>query len=379
MNIAHVVPSFYPATAYGGPLESVYALCRASASQGSQIRVLTTDADGPKIIETVEKEKEMFLSDHVTIRYCHRQWPESISFSLLQSLRAYVAWADVVHLTAVYSFPTLPTLAFCKAMNKPVVWSPRGALERWKGTRKQAGKALWEFVCRTLAPQQWVLHVTSEEEGQKSLMRFPGLRTAVIPNGVDVQEPKTQTNHPDALRLLFLGRLDPKKGIENLLEACHQLPSSLGRSWSLKIAGAGTPEYEQKIRTLIASHALQERVTLVGFVQGEKKRDLLREADVLVAPSHTENFCMVVAEALAAGTPVIASQGTPWKRVEAMDCGLWVSNEPECLRQAISDIRLKPLTLMGERGRQWMKKEFTWESVGRQMNQLYASLKGESL
>ena len=181
MNVAHVVPSFYPATAYGGPLESVYALCRSVGSAGCRVRVLTTDADGRRTIDTVEKDKDIVLAENVEIRYCKRWWPESISPSLLSSLHTVVSWADVVHLTAVYSFPTIPTLKICKAMKKPVVWSPRGALERWGGTRRQTGKAVWESgLPYIFSRSRLVLHVTSEEEGQKSLMRFPGLRLAVI-------------------------------------------------------------------------------------------------------------------------------------------------------------------------------------------------------
>ena len=119
----------------------------------------------------------------------------------------------------------------------------------------------------------------------------------------------------------------------------------------------------------IVDKGLSGQVSMVGFVQGQEKQKLFHEADVVVAPSHTENFCMVVAEALAAGTPVIASQGTPWKRVEEMGCGLWVSNEPASLTRAIGEISRRPLQEMGARGRQWMQKEFTWKEVGRQMTE----------
>jgi len=382
MNIAHITPSFYPATAYGGPLESVYALCRSVGSEGCRVRVLTTDADGRRTIDTVEKNKDIPLAENVEIRYCKRWWPESISPSLLASLHDYVSWADVVHLMAVYSFPTIPTLMTCKALKKPLVWSPRGALERWGGTRRQAGKAVWESACRIFFPERLALHVTSDEEGQKSLKRFPGIRMAVIPNGVEASPPTPLPKGEGGgrpgeatLHLLFLGRLDPKKGIENLLEACRQLNGQLGRPWDLKIAGSGDAHYERKIQSYIEEKGLRRQVSMAGFVQGPEKQKLFHEADVVVAPSHTENFCMVVAEALAAGTPVIASQGTPWKRVEDMGCGLWVSNEPASLTRAISEISRKPLREMGERGRQWMQKEFTWKEVGRRMVELYQSMR----
>ena len=102
-------------------------------------------------------------------------------------LGEYVAWADVVHLIAVYSFPTFPTLAYCRRFQKPLVWSPRGSLQRWSGSTRVATKFLWERVCRMLAAKdRVVLHTTSEEEARQSQARFPDLRTVIVHNGVEL-------------------------------------------------------------------------------------------------------------------------------------------------------------------------------------------------
>jgi glycosyltransferase involved in cell wall biosynthesis len=109
-------------------------------------------------------------------------------------------------------------------------------------------------------------------------------------------------------------------------------------------------------------------------VRGQAKADLFAASDLAVFPSHTENFAMVVAEALAHGIPVIASKGTPWSGVEAHGCGLWVENDPATLAAAIARIRCMPLGEMGERGRRWMEEEFAWETVAREMLRLYGKL-----
>jgi glycosyltransferase involved in cell wall biosynthesis len=109
----------------------------------------------------------------------------------------------------------------------------------------------------------------------------------------------------------------------------------------------------------------------MGEVLSEAKKRLFECSDVTLVPSYTENFAIVVAEALAHGVPVIASKGTPWSRLEDMKCGLWVDNDPETLAAAIRSISTMPLQDMGSRGREWMQNEFSWRSVTKQMLDVY--------
>jgi glycosyltransferase involved in cell wall biosynthesis len=148
----------------------------------------------------------------------------------------------------------------------------------------------------------------------------------------------------------------------------------LGRTSSLVIAGAGEQQYSDTIRARVRQLGLSENVRMVGHVDGEDKERLFDNADVLVVPSHTENFGMVVAEALAHGIPVIASRGTPWKRLEEMGCGLWVDNSPASLASAIMRISSMPLRQMGLRGKDWMQKEFAWDYVAEEMIRVYRNI-----
>jgi glycosyltransferase involved in cell wall biosynthesis len=126
----------------------------------------------------------------------------------------------------------------------------------------------------------------------------------------------------------------------------------------------------------IEEWALAPQVKMVGEVVGNAKQGLFEHADVVVVPSHTENFGMVIAEALAHGVPVITSTGTPWKSVEDVDCGFWVGNDPETLAGAIVRMSRMPLREMGQRGREWMRKEFAWPAVAEKMMQAYHRLLG---
>ena len=371
MRILHVTPSFYPAMIYGGPTRSVYELCRQLARIGCDVRVLTTDANGPNDVLEVATDREIELEERLVVRYCHRWMDVSVSPQLLLLLTHYLRWADVVHLMAVYSFPTIPTLLACRLLNKPVVWSPRGMLQRWEGTTRPALKTVWERICRAVAPQSLSLHFTSQSEASESVDRFPGARSVVIPNGLAIPDEVEHVDQHERLRLVYLGRLHPIKGIENLLQACGMLNGNLEKTPSLTIAGAGDESYTRGLKEQIDELGLSERVRMIGEVTGDRKRMLFENSDVAIVPSFTENFGMVVAEALAHEVPVIASKGTPWQRLEETGAGLWVDNSPKSLASAIEKMSRMPLREMGSRGRGWMKEEFSSPVVAAKMMEVY--------
>jgi glycosyltransferase involved in cell wall biosynthesis len=287
-------------------------------------------------------------------------------------------WADVVHLHAAYSFPTIPTLLAARMLKRPVIWTPHGAFQRWSGSRRVGFKSLWEKVCVAIASRELVLHLTSKTEVAETRARFARAKIELIPNGVEV--PPTLNREPRGarLRLGFVGRLDPKKGIENLLAACRILKERKAPDLSLTIAGSGSSEYEAKLRGEIDRLDLGNEIAMLGDIRGEEKQRMFERTDVVVVPSFTENFAIVVAEALAHGAAVIASTGTPWKEVERVGCGLWVANDPESLAGAISRIDSMPVAEMGEHGRRWMAADFSWEKCASEMIALYKNLVAQS-
>ena len=370
MKILHVVPSFHPAYSYGGPIRSTFELCRNAVELGGDVRVLTTDADGLDRVLEVNKKEEVEFPEGFQVRYCPRRQRHSVSPTMMRLLPTYMRWADVVHLTGVYNFPTFPTICLARSLNKPLIWSPRGALQRWEGSSRNGLKAVWDFLWYHTADRvELTMHVTSEQESREVSERFPRLRMATIPNGVDVPVILNRVERNGELRMLFIGRLDSKKGIEALLKACGLVDSA--RPWRLAIAGWGAPEYVSQLKEQIHALGLSGRVEMLGPVLSEAKKALFECSDVALVPSYTENFGIVVAEALAHGVPVIASKGTPWSRLEEMKCGLWVENDPESLASAIRRISTMPLQDMGRRGREWMQNEFSWRAVTNQMLALY--------
>ncbi len=382
MKILHVTPSYHPASFWGGPVSSVFGLNGSLAAiPGVALSVLTTDAAGPRVSDRIRNHGAPGTpAPGYTVRFCRRVAGASVAPELLRVLPRAVRWADLVHLTAVYSFPTFPTLVLCRTLHKPLVWSPRGsvlATERWPGARRRGLKRAWEWSCNALVPRDvpWTLHATSEAELTASQARLPRCEAAVIPNGVTAPpELAAREWRPrGALRLLFLGRLGPEKGLDSLL---HALAEPSDPRVQLEVCGAGRAAYVASLRELAGALGLDGRVRFVGQVEGERREQAYQQADLCVVPSHSESFSMVVAEALARGLPVIASTGTPWQELETKACGMWVPNTPERLAAAIRKAGGMDLAAMGRRGREWMLQDFSWDSAARRIHALYAHLLG---
>jgi glycosyltransferase involved in cell wall biosynthesis len=377
LHVLHVVPSYFPALYFGGPVVSVYELCNSLVREDHhlELRVLTTDTAGPAKKDRLNiRSLDRTLYNGYTVAFCAKAFGTAIAPSLWCRIWREVRWADIIHLTAVYSFTTIPTLIAARAFRKPLVWSPRGAFQRWVGTRRRSLKLLWGYVCRLLSSShRTVLHVTSEEEATETWLAMPAPRRAIIQNGVNV--PSFVADRPwrpgGNVRLVFLGRLDPKKGIENLLRAMSLLRDS---SCSLAIYGDGSNEYLSKLQSLCQDLGVAHQVTFQGPVSAEGKGKVFNAADVCVVPSFTENFGMVIAEALAHGVPVIASTGTPWRELESRGAGLWVSNDAESLAHALESIKKGSLSEMGRKGREWMLEQYSWSTIARRMADLYREM-----
>jgi glycosyltransferase involved in cell wall biosynthesis len=374
VKVLHVTPAFYPARNWGGFAHSVPGLCEALARNSDiELRVLTTDSDGPKTRKNIPVKAfpEKFPAGY-EVYYCRRLFAQSASPGLLTRLWSMVRWSDVVHLTATYSFPTIPTLLVCRILRKPLVWSPRGALQRWQGTTRARAKSIWERLSNALCdPRRVVLHTTSEEEKDESWPRLPRTQPRVIHNGVNLpglNGGRSQRN--GSLRLLYLGRLHPIKGIENLLRALAQIKGEV----TLTLCGDGDLHYRRSLESLVSELSLVGRVTFHGAIDEATKARHFHEADLCVVPSFKENFSLVVAESLSYAVPVVVGDGTPWKQVDQIGCGRCVQNSPDELAKAIEALSDAPLNEMGLRGRNWMQREFGWDAVAEQMLATYREL-----
>jgi glycosyltransferase involved in cell wall biosynthesis len=197
---------------------------------------------------------------------------------------------------------------------------------------------------------------------------------AVIPNGIDL--PDLASTMPPTDRegrtVLFLSRIHPKKGIPVLLRAWRRLEPRFA-DWELVVAGPDERGHLAEVQQLARGLDLA-RVAFAGPVHGEAKQSLYRRADLLVLPTHSENFGMVIAEALAFGVPVVTTTGTPWQELERRGCGWWIELSEANLAAALEAAMSLPQerrVAMGRRGRRWMEQSFPWSRVAAEMKSVY--------
>lgn len=265
----------------------------------------------------------------------------------------------------------------------PMVLHLRGMLEpwalAWRSRRKRL--ALRTYQGRDLDSAA-LLFATARQEAE-GFRRF-GLRQpiAVIPNGVELNfatKPRGQDESGGANRLrkaLFLSRIHPVKGLINLLDAWAALDSP---DWLLQLAGPDEGGHLADVRQRISALGLQDRVEYLGSVDDTHKGAIYEAADLFILPSFSENFGVVVAEALSCGLPVIATRGTPWQGLEQHGCGWWVDPTVDGLVGALRDAAAKEqseLHEMGIRGRVYARK-FDWENIARQTADVYHWLLGQ--
>jgi len=371
MKILHVVPTYYPATYWGGPIWSTKAICDGiAATDGFDVRVLTSDAAGPVISDRVVPRNLPY-----PVHYAYRLAGHCIASGMLARLPQAIHWADLVHVTGTYNMPTLPAFILARAMNKPLVWSPRGALqatEDWPDAPNLRVKYAFESVANMLRPRDAILHVTATQEAQQSVRRLQGIGRAIIPNAVDVPDTiPIRDSNPDQCRLMFLSRLHPKKGLEALFDAMAALPPH----FTLDIYGTGDAAYARMLQ--LRADLSNGRIRLHGHVEGRDKAAAFVGADLFVLPSHSENFGIVVAEALAHAVPVLTTQATPWEQLDRRDCGRCIDLPNSDLATEITALAGRDLESMGLRGRDWMRRDFSKASMVRAFEDLYRDMLGQ--
>ena len=349
MKVLHYVPSLAVRT---GGVAGYLSVLSSELGKLVDLHIATHD------------EGEQELETHNAV--IHRIPPGWLCYfsakGLLKKLRP-----DVVHINGCWQPQLLFFQRAAQSLRIPVVLSPHGMLEPWivkrhYWTRKWPAIQLYQ---RGLVKRADYLHATAEKEKDNLLRLGWNARIAVIPNAVNIEELPLKDNWRTKRRIVFMSRLHVKKGIELLLEALSHLKPDLD-GYEVIIAGEGEPDYVETLKKAAISLGLSEVVIFVGGVYGAEKVSLLQSADFFVLPTYSENFGIVVAEALACGTPVITTQGTPWKELEDFACGWYiqvgVNALKNTLREAMS-VTEETIERMGRNGRTLIEERFATSIV----------------
>ncbi|HUC44094.1 MAG TPA: glycosyltransferase [Candidatus Sulfotelmatobacter sp.] len=377
MRVLHVIGSFPPATAYAGPPDQVFRLSVEMRRMGFDVRAITTNRNGPKPLDV--PADRWIEHGGVPVFYGSTPHPSiPVSRPAGREIVRTIAQHDIVHLSTVYMWETIVAARAARAAGVPYVVSPRGCFDPKALVYSTWKKRLFGIAGGTRAfSRAAMLHVTAEMERGHVAAHVSGVPIRVVPNGVEVPDAAAVARlkaeaGPTRPDVVYLGRIHPKKNILALVSAWGELAG--GRPGRLVIAGPDDKGHRVEVEAAVARLGLAGRVDFPGRVGGEAKGRLLSRARCLVLPSFTENFGNVVAEALAHGTPAVASTGTPWEGLLEHGCGWWVGPDQAALRGALAEVLAAEdarIEAMGERGRGWVVSEFAWPKVAAGMARLY--------
>lgn len=376
LRILHVVPTYLPATRYGGPIFSVHGLACAQAALGADVSVLTTSVDGPLDSNVVHGQACML--DGVKVWYFRSKWLRRLYFSwaMRQWLQANITAFDVVHLHSVFLFPTNMAARVCIAAGIPYVIAPRGMLvpELISGKRRFL-KTAWIrlFERRTLAHAACFHATSSLELNDAYRLGVPVQNPCVIENGVTLP---AQRDWPAPMQdpyVLYLGRLSWKKNLDLLIEACSTLANV-----HLVLAG-GLDQQDSimsELQMLVNRLNSQSRVIFLGELKGDEKWAWIQHARVLALVSKNENFGNAAAEALCFGIPVVLSNGVGLaKAASAADAGWICEATVASIRAAIEAAFCDPqeAKIRGKRGQEWADGALGWQACALKTLAIYQS------
>lgn len=371
MDIIHVVAS--TESHHGGPSRSIPALCSALAATGVHTRLVTSNRAGTDAIRPSDGVEQVAVPDNgglfarATKRSRFRRTLEAEVASRRPSvIHDHGAWLGSNHAAADVA----------RRFGIPLVISTRGMFSRealsHSGGRKRAA---WMLYQRRVLQSASMLHATSDAEAED--LRHLGLASpiAVVPNGVEIP---VVSSAPASRRALCMTRLHPIKGIPTLLAAWAQVRPM---GWQLDLVGPEVAAHGRQLRQIIDRLQLHDSVRILEAAGETTKWRHYESAELFILPSLSENFGIAVAEALASGTPVITTTGTPWACIAERQCGWHVSATADALAVAIGNataLSSEERRAMGMRGRALIAADYSWPRIATKMIDVYEHVRARS-
>lgn len=367
MRIVHVASSLVRKSA--GVREVILELSREQLAQGIDVAVLGLDHP--------DWANEKGDWDGIPTTVLSVNGPRPLGYAPSMTGRLHEIAPDLVHLHGLWMHPGRSVLQWHRSSSRPFVISPHGMLSETAlsyGRQKKRVVSLWfqDAVFQHAA----TIHATCDSEADE--IREYGIRAPVciVPNGIaEIKRPKISI--PASKTILSLGRIHRKKALDQLILAWSSLEADFPE-WSVQIVGPDEGGETERLFTLISKIGVK-RVSIHDPVYGAEKSELMAKAGLFALPTHSENFALTVAESLMLGVPVVSSKGAPWSGLETERCGRWVPYGAGPMAEALRglmELSVLERRAMGERGRNWMLREFNWPIIAERFSQCYARSAG---
>jgi len=384
MRLLVVVPAL--GSVYGGPSKSVVELAQSLGKTGIDVDLVTTNANGDTIVDA--PLRTWIQKEHYRVQY----FPYvgigdyKLSASITKWMFKNVHLYDLVQTNAIFSVPNLAAYFACRRRSIPYVIIPRGMLEPWalsyKAWKKKIYYSLFEKPALQRASALQML--ASTEATQISPLQI-GAPLVISPNGVRRQDFETlpsaelfyesfpETRHKKLV--LFLGRIDPKKGLDLLAESfgkvLAQFPSA-----HLVIAGPDNVGFLPTVQCYLADNNCTESVTFAGMLTGEIKYSALAAAHSYVAPSYSEGFSMSVLEGMAAGLPCVITTGCNFPEAAQAEAAHVVEVSAAAFTSALMQCFSQPEAAlkMGNKARSFIFNHYTWDKIASDLSETYRDI-----
>lgn len=362
MKIIHYIPSIDRTS--GGTTTYLQLLAK-ELGRLTELHIVSHESGNSVELENCQVH---YIAPLIRFHEMKREWK-----CLLDKIRP-----DIVHVNCCWMPQCALTQKWAQQAGYKVVLTPHGMLEPWimkrhYWTKKVPALLLYQ---KSAVKNADYLHATAKSEKENLLKLGYNSRVAVISNGIDVESIALKQNWERNKQILFLSRIHVKKGIEFLLKAVAALRKEMN-GYTVRIVGEGEQTYINQLKEKAKERGVDSMIDFCGGVYGEQKWKMFREADVFVLPTYSENFGIVVAEALASGTPVITTKGTPWQELETYHCGWWTEIGTQPLVDALNgflSLDEQELETMGRNGRRLVEEKYSANGMAKAMMNLYTKL-----
>lgn len=363
MRIIHYIPSI-DRTA-GGTTTYMQVLAK-ELGKLAEVHIVTNESENPLAMENCE------------VHYVPHWRPFSASWKTAAIRILDEVKPDVVHVNCCWTPDCAAIQRVAQRRGYKVVLTPHGMLEPWivrrhYWTRKLPALLLYQ---RAAIQKADCLQSTAESEKENLLKLGYNNNIKVVRLGIDADGIEMKRSWQKTRQILFLSRVHVKKGINYLVEAAAQLRIEL-HGYKIIVAGEGDADYVASLKRQIADSGLQDMIELIGGVYGERKWELFRGSDFFVLPTHSENFGLAIAEALASGTPVITTVGTPWTDLNTSNSGACIEIGTKPLVETLRRFLLlseNELEQMGRNGRRLVETRYSARAMAEEMMRVYRDI-----
>ncbi len=351
-------------------------------ARGHQVDIVTSNADGAAELDYPVGRFVAYRGANTI--FFPRKYGEAFKFSpgMAKWLCHHVRDYEIVHIHAVFSWSSLAAANACYGAEIPYLVRPLGSLDPWSMSQKPLRKkVMLQLGVKKMLRNAARIHYTSDLEKQAS-EDYLGLGNGVVvANAIDCEQFEDSLTAREFSRefpqladrryLLFIGRLDPKKKLETVIDAFSRLQNQA--DMQLVIAGEGTQDYRQKLVTRVLNSGASDRISLVPWVQGKTKTALLQNCLLFLLVSENENYGISVAEALACGKPVIVNKGVYLHPEISAAAAGWVIDQDSDLVDCLERVLDSPENCMerGRNGARLIQQRFRWESITQRLEEIY--------